>query len=219
MIGTGKTVILVLNEGRPRLINQIVDRIPAVVQLYLPSNRGGDAFADILFGDVNPSGKLPYTYPRYASSITPYFHKYCEHLKPSVGVPDLGSDYNPLWEFGHGLSYTTFEYSNLALSQTVLTGENDRVNVSVTVKNTGNRAGKEAVLLFTSDLYASIAPDLRRLRRFTKIELEPGQSRTVVFANLGAFELSFINYALQRVTEPGEFVISVAGLKVALRYR
>jgi beta-glucosidase len=211
-----KKVVLVLNEGRPRIIDKIEQDIPAIVQIYLPGHFGADALADILFGKVNPSGKLPYTYPRFRHSLINYWHKLAEEQQAQPGPYNYESDYNPLWEFGHGLSYTTFAYSNLVLSKTKFSGT-QTVTVNVTVKNTGKRPGKEVVQLYSSDLYASVAPDKKRLRRFTKIELEQGAQKVVTF-NLTAADLSFINWQNKRVTEPGEFTIQVGPLVASLFY-
>jgi beta-glucosidase len=179
----------------------------AVVQAYLPGNYGGDAVADVLFGDVNPSGKLPYTYPSYPNSLVTYYHKPSEEQKRAEGAYIYESDYNPQYEFGFGLSYTDFTYSNLRISSEIITMDKP-VEVSVDVKNTGTRTGKEVVMLYTSDLYASISPDVKRLRRFSKIELEPGQTKTVKF-ELKARDLAFVNPAGEWVSEPGSFSIQV----------
>jgi beta-glucosidase len=216
IIATGKKIVLVLSEGRPRLIEKIVDRIPAIVLVYLPGNLGGDALADILAGNVNPSGKLPYTYPRYPHNLVNYWHKPSEEEEFNPSEPRK-SDWAPLFEFGFGLSYTTFQYSDLKLSKSVITAS-ETLGVSVNVTNTGDRAGKEAVLLFTSDLYASLTPDVKRLRKFTKIELAKGQSKVVTF-ELKPEDLSFINIENKRVTEPGEFTVSIGTLKQSFRFK
>jgi beta-glucosidase len=216
VIATGKPGILVLSEGRPRVITKFVDGVKAIIQAYLPGNFGGDALANIIFGITNPSGKLPYTYPRYPQGLINYWHKYSE-AESEPGTNPFAADWAPLFEFGFGLSYTTFEYSDLTLSSLEITSS-DKLGVSVTVKNTGTVAGKEAVLLFSSDLIASTAPDVKRLRRFTKIELQPDEAQVVKF-ELSVSDLSFINQANKRVTEPGEFVISVGNLKQAFRLK
>lgn len=217
LIATGKPVVLILNEGRPRCISSFEDLTTAVVQTYLPGNFGGDALAEILFGDINPSGRLPYTYPSYPNSIVNYYHKPSEEQNPSPGAYQYESDYNPQWEFGHGLSYTTFEYSNLTVDKSSFSGD-ETLNISVTVKNTGGRAGKEAVLLYSSDVYASITPDVKRLRRFDKISLEPGESKTVKFS-LQAKDLAFVNLDKQWITEPGEFTLQIADQSVSVHYK
>ena len=214
---TGKQIILVLNEGRPRCFSSVEPSMKAVVQTYLPGNYGGDALADILFGDVNPSGKLPYTYPSYPNSVVSYYHKPSEEQKRAEGAYVYESDYNPQYEFGFGLSYTTFEYSNLKVSTTTFTKE-DIVKISVDVKNTGSRSGKEAVLLYSSDLYASISPDVKRLRKFSKINLEAGQTKTVNF-EIADKDLAFVNPSNQWITETGEFELSVGGLKTTINFK
>lgn len=212
----GKPVILVLNEGRPRCISKIEPSMSAIVQTYLPGNYGGDALADILFGDVNPSGKLPYTYPSYSNSLVTYNHKPSEEQKRAEGAYVYESDYNPQFEFGFGLSYTTFAYSNLKVSSSdFMKGET--VKISVDVKNTGQREGKETVLLYSSDRYASISPDVKRLRGFDKISLKPGESRTVHF-ELSDKDLAFVNTDNQWITEPGAFEIRIGDQKKTINY-
>ncbi|MGH2565779.1 MAG: glycoside hydrolase family 3 C-terminal domain-containing protein, partial [Ginsengibacter sp.] len=208
MIKTGKPVIMILNEGRPRIISRVEPGAAAIVDVYLPSNFGADALADILTGAVNPSGKLPITYPRYTNSLAPYIHK------PSEGEGNpQGGDFYPQYEFGFGLSYTTFEYSNLTTGKTVFSpGETATINV--TVKNTGGREGKEVVELFVSDLVASITPDVKRLRRFEKVDLKAGESRTVTF-KLPLKELAFVDTDNKRILEAGDFKIHVAGLNAS----
>jgi len=213
---TGKPMILVLNEGRPRIIRTIEPDVKAVLQSYLPGNFGGLAVADILFGDVNPSGKLPYTYPLFVNSLVTYDHKPSEHQARMVGVYDYESDFAIQYPFGFGLSYTTFEYSNLTLSSDKLQ-KNGKLEISVKVKNTGNMEGKETVLLYTSDLFASVTPDVKRLRGFEKINLKPGKEQTVSFS-LTPEDVSFINAQNKRVTEPGEFVVRIAELKAEFTY-
>lgn len=213
---TGKPMILVLNEGRPRIIRTIEPDVKAVLQSYLPGNFGGLAVADILFGDVNPSGKLPYTYPLFVNSLVTYDHKPSEHQARMVGVYDYESDFAIQYPFGFGLSYTTFEYSNLTLSSDKLQ-KNGKLEISVKVKNTGNMEGKETVLLYTSDLFASVTPDVKRLRGFEKINLKPGEEQTVSF-RLTPEDVSFINAQNKRVTEPGEFVVRIADLKTEFTY-
>jgi beta-glucosidase len=212
IVATGKTVILVLNEGRPRVISKFEQQIPGVVQTYLPGNFGGDALADILFGDVNPSGKLPYTYPRYPNATIGYIHKPSEEQKKAEGVYNYEADYNPQYQFAHGLSYTTFEYKDLKLGKaTIKKGEN--VQVTATVTNTGKVTGKEVVHLFTSDLYAtSVTPDVKRLRRFEKIELKPGESKTVSF-ELNPKDLSYVGRDGKTILEAGEFEVAIDKLK------
>lgn len=214
LAATGKPVVLVLNEGRPRIISRFEQEMNAVVQAYLPGNFGGDALADVLFGDVNPSGKLPYTYPRFPNATISYIHKPSEEQKKAEGVYNYEADYNPQFSFGFGLSYTTFGYKDLKVNKISLKkGEN--LQVSVTVTNTGKITGKEVVDLFTSDLYASsVTPDVKRLRRFEKIELKPGESKTVTF-ELTPADLSYIGRDGKSILEAGDFEVMVEKLKVA----
>ena len=209
---TGTPVILVLNEGRPRIISQIEPAMQAVVQTYLPGNFGGDALADILYGEVNPSGKLPYTYPRYPNATIGYIHKPSEEQKKAEGVYNYEADYNPQYRFGDGLSYTTFDYSDLKINKTEI-GAGEDLEISVKVTNTGNRKGKEVVELYTSDLYASkITPDVKRLRRFTKIELAPKESKTINFI-ISTDDLKYADNHGESILEPGEFKILVKDLE------
>jgi beta-glucosidase len=203
MINTGKPVILLLIEGRPRIINSIESRINSILISFLPGMEGGKAIADILFGDANPSGKLPVTYPKYINDFTLYDHKHIEAKE--------GNSYNPQWEFGHGLSYTTFQYSNLTLSKDII-NRNENLSVSINVHNTGNVKGSEAVLLYLSDLYRVVSPPVKQLKGFEKIELEPGQSKTIEFI-LTPEHLSFIGIDYKSKIEPGKFIVSIGNLK------
>lgn len=214
LAATGKPVVLVLNEGRPRLISRFEQDMKGIVQAYLPGNFGGDALADVLFGDVNPSGKLPYTYPRFPNATISYIHKPSEEQKKAEGAYNYEADYNPQYLFGEGLSYTTFAYSNLTIDKKELK-KGDALKVNVTVTNTGKRTGKEVVHLFTSDLYASsVTPDVKRLRRFEKIELKPGESKTVTFA-LNPADLSYVGRDGKTLLEAGDFEVMVEKLKAA----
>ncbi|HYU98089.1 MAG TPA: glycoside hydrolase family 3 N-terminal domain-containing protein [Pyrinomonadaceae bacterium] len=204
---TGKPVVLVLVEGRPRIINRIVDKAGAILMAYNPGNEGGQAVADVLFGDFNPSGKLPFTYPRTPNGLITYDHKAFETEDTAFG----NMAFTPQFEFGQGLSYTTFAYSDLRLGQKTITGTAD-LAISVTVTNSGRRAGKEVVQLYVSDLVASLSPPGKRLKRFAKVYLEPGQSRTLSF-KLRREDLSFIGADNKPVAEPGEFEVRIAGLK------
>jgi beta-glucosidase len=203
---TGKPIVLVLVEGRPRIINQIADNMNAIVMAYNPSHEGGTAIADVLFGDVNPSGKLPFTYPRTPNGLINYDHKPFETENTSFG----NLAFNPQFSFGDGLSYTTFTYSDLRVGKQTISA-NEELPVSVTVRNAGNRAGKESVLVYVSDLVASISPPGKRLRRFAKVNLQPGESRTLNF-KLRREDLSFIGTDNKPVIEPGEFEVRIAGL-------
>jgi len=211
LAATGKPVVLILNEGRPRIISKFETATTAILMAYLPGNFGGDALADVLYGSVNPSGKLPFNYPKFPNSLVNYNHKPSESRSVVEGVYNYDADYNPQFEFGFGLSYTTFKYSNLKLSAKEIS-ENDELTVTVEVTNTGQREGKEVVDLYLSDIYASITPDVKRLKGFQKINLKPNETKTVTF-KLSKNELSFINYTSQRVVEPGEFEVTIADLK------
>jgi beta-glucosidase len=203
---TGKPIVLVLVEGRPRIINRIADSASAILMAYNPSHEGGTAIADVLFGDVNPSGKLPFTYPRTPNGLINYDHKPFETENTAFG----NMAFNPQFQFGDGLSYTTFTYTDLRLGKQTIS-MNEELPVSVTVTNSGSRAGKEAVLVYVSDLVASISPPGKRLRRFAKISLEPGKSRTLTF-KLRAEDLSFIGADNKLVVEPGEFDVKIGNL-------
>jgi beta-glucosidase len=206
IIATGKPVVLVLVEGRPRIINRIVDRIPAIVMAYNPSHEGGTAIADVLFGDVNPSGKLPFTYPRTPNGLINYDHKPFETENTAFG----NMAFKPQFSFGEGLSYTTFAYKDLRVDKPTIS-VNDELSVTVTVTNTGQRAGKEAVLVYVTDLAASISPPNRRLRRFAKVNLQPNQSRTLTFI-LRRGDLSFIGADNKPTVEPGDFEVKIGDL-------
>lgn len=206
IIAAGKPVVLVLAEGRPRIINRIADGAAAILMAYNPGNEGGQAVADVLFGDYNPGGRLPFTYPRYPNALLTYDHKTFEKQDTSFGL----TAFNPQFEFGHGLSYTKFKYGDLRLSRKTL-GEGDKLTVSVTVTNAGARAGKEVVQVYLRDLVASITPPDKRLKRFAKIQLEPGEARTLTF-ELARDDLAFIGPANRPLVEPGEFEVLVGGL-------
>lgn len=208
---TGKPVILVLNEGRPRLISKFEHKMAAVIQTYLPSNYGGLALADVVFGDSNPSGKLPYTYPMFPNSLVTYDYKPSEKQEKMEGLYDYESDMAIQYEFGYGLSYTTFEYSDFKVSSNDFSAK-DAIQVSVKVSNTGDRSGQEVIMLFSSDLVASISPDNKRLRRFEKIDLKAGESKEVVF-EINAKDLAFYNYDNQLVAEKGEFLLKIKDLE------
>ncbi len=208
---TGKPVILVLNEGRPRIIRKIEPDSKAIVQLYLPGNYGADALADILAGDVNPSGKLPYTYPKFEQGLITYDHKPCQNIDQKMeGVYDYGAETSVQYPFGFGLSYTTFEYANLTIDMKSFV-PGDTITVAVDVKNTGEMAGKETVMLFTSDLVASITPDVRRLRAFRKINLQPGDQKTVTL-KVAANDLAFVDADGKWILEEGDFKFQVGNL-------
>ncbi len=207
---TGKPIILVLNEGRPRLIADIEPLAKAVVNTLIPGNYGGDALANLLSGDANFSAKMPYTYPREINSLNTYDYKVSEEVGTMAGAYDYDAKVSLQWPFGYGLSYTTYAYSNLHVSPTTFTAD-DMLTVTVDVKNTGSRAGKEAVLLYSSDLVASIVPDNRRLRDFTKITLAPGEQQTVTF-RLPAKNLAFVGADGRWTLEEGDFLMRVGKL-------
>ena len=209
---TGKPIVLVLNEGRPRLIADIEPLAKAIVHIMLPGNYGGDALANLLAGDANFSAKLPYTYPKEINSLANYDYKVSEEVGTMAGAYNYDAKVSLQWPFGYGLSYTTFEYANLKVDKANFTAD-DVLTVTVDVKNTGSRAGKESVLLYSSDLIASIVPDNKRLRCFTKISLEPGETKTVTFT-LPAKDLAFVGADGRWTLEEGDFLLKVARLSV-----
>ena len=209
---TGKPIILVLNEGRPRLIADIEPLAKAVIDILIPGNYGGDALANLLAGDANFSGKMPYTYPREINSLNTYDYKVSEEVGTMAGAYNYDAKVSLQWPFGYGLSYTTYEYSNLKVDKASFTAD-DMLTVTVDVKNTGSRAGKEAVLLYTSDLVASIVPDNKRLRDFTKISLEPGETKTVTF-QLPAKSLAFVGADGKWILEEGDFLLKVGNQQI-----
>ena len=207
LTATEKPVILVLNEGRPRIISEIEPLAKAVVHLYLPGNYGGDALAKVLYGDVNPSGKLPYTYPRYVHSLANYDHKPCESMDTMEGAYNYNAVMSVQWAFGYGLSYTTFTYSNLKVDKSHFKPA-DVLSFSVDITNDGERRGKESILLFTSDEIASLTPDVRRLRAFHKVELAPGEKKTVTM-EVKAEDLAFVDLDGKWRLEEGRFKVQV----------
>ena len=211
---TGKPIILVLNEGRPRLIADIEPLAQGVIDIFLPGNYGGDALAQLVAGKQNFSGKMPYTYPKEINSLANYDFKKSEEVGTMEGAYDYNAKITQQWGFGQGLSYTTYEYSNLKVSQSNFR-HGDVIKVSVDVKNTGKVAGKESVLLFSSDLIASMVPDGRRLRAFDKVELQPGETKTVTFS-LKADDLAFVGYDGKWILEEGDFKLMIANQTAAL---
>ncbi len=205
---TGKPVILVLNEGRPRLIADIEPLAQGIIDILIPGNMGGDALANLVSGKSNFSGKMPYTYPKEINSLANYDFKKSEEVGTMEGAYDYNAKITQQWGFGYGLSYTSYKYSNLKVSQSDFR-HGDIIKVSVDVKNTGKVAGKESVLLFSSDLIASIVPDGRRLRAFDKIELQPGETKTVTF-DLNADDLAFVGYDGKWRLEEGDFKLMIA---------
>lgn len=205
---TGKPVILVLNEGRPRLIADIEPLAQGIVNILIPGNMGGDALANLISGKSNFSGKMPYTYPKEINSLANYDFKKSEEVGTMEGAYDYNAKITQQWGFGYGLSYTTYKYSNLKVSQSDFR-HGDIIKVSVDVKNTGKVAGKESVLLFSSDLIASMVPDGRRLRAFDKVELQPGETKTMIL-ELKADDLAFVGWNGKWRLEEGDFKLMIA---------
>lgn len=205
---TGKPVILVLNEGRPRLIADIEPLAQGIINILIPGNMGGDALSNLVSGKSNFSGKMPYTYPKEINSLANYDFKKSEEVGTMEGAYDYNAKITQQWGFGYGLSYTSYKYSNLKVSQSDFR-HGDIIKVSVDVKNTGKVAGKESVLLFSSDLIASVVPDGRRLRAFDKVELQPGETKTVTF-ELKADDLAFVGWNGKWRLEEGDFKLMIA---------
>ena len=209
---TGKPVVLVLNEGRPRLIADIEPLAQGIIDILIPGNMGGDALANLVSGKSNFSGKMPYTYPKEINSLANYDFKKSEEVGTMEGAYDYNAKITQQWGFGHGLSYTSYQYSNLKVSQSDFR-HGDIIKVSVDVKNTGKVAGKESVLLFSSDLIASMVPDGRRLRAFDKVELQPGETKTMTF-ELKADDLAFVGWNGKWRLEEGDFKLMIADQSV-----
>ena len=209
---TGKPVVLVLNEGRPRLIADIEPLAQGIINILIPGNMGGDALANLVSGKSNFSGKMPYTYPKEINSLANYDFKKSEEVGTMEGAYDYNAKITQQWGFGYGLSYTTYKYSNLKVSQSDFR-HGDIIKVSVDVKNTGKVAGKESVLLFSSDLIASMVPDGRRLRAFDKVELQPGETKTMTF-ELKADDLAFVGWNGKWRLEEGDFKLMIADQSV-----
>jgi len=192
-------------QGRPRIIREIEPLVDAIVMAYLPGEEGGRAISDVLFGNVNPSGKLPYTYPKFSGNALPYYHK-----KADIRDINWGYDgFYPQFEFGFGLSYTTFEYSNLKINKDTLAGAQE-LKISIDVKNTGARDGKEIAEVFIKDFVATVSPDSKKLVRFSKIDLMPGKTKTVNFT-LTSKDLASIGIENKWITEEGEFELQIGG--------
>lgn len=210
VIATGKPVVVVLVEGRPRVISRIADRVQGILMAYNPGDEGGRAVADVLFGDYNPNGRLPFTYPSSPSTLLAYDHKLSETAPDTFGQM-------PQFEFGHGLSYTTFEYSDLVLDKNEIS-PTDKLGVSVTVRNSGKIAGKETTILFLRDEVASISPPNRKVKRFSKVHLAPGESEVLSFT-LDIDDLSFIGMDNKPTVEPGEFTVLIGGMEAKFKLR
>lgn len=215
LAATGKPIVLVLNEGRPRIIGDIEPLASAVVDVMLPSNYGGDALAALLSGDENFSGRLPFTYSKHVHALHTYDYKVSEHREMMEGMYNYDAVMDVQWPFGHGLSYSTFKYSDLKVLSGSEFKAGDELRFSVTVRNTSTRPGKEAVLLYSSDLVASIIPDVKRLRAFEKISLDFGETKTVEFT-VPASELAFVGSDGRWRLEEGDFRISCGGLSVPI---
>ena len=207
MEDSGKPIILVLIQGRPRLINKVIDVPDAIMVGFLPGEEGGRAISDIIFGKVNPSGKLPITYPKFANDLVTYDHKGTDLAYRDFSM----NGFNPEFEFGHGLSYTSFEYSNLQMSSDSLSLDGS-IDIMVDVKNTGSRSGKEVIQLYITDKVASITPSVKRLRDFTKIELGSGEMKTIKFT-VSATDLAFVGRDNKWITEAGEFGVQIGDLE------
>ncbi len=212
LIATGRPVVLVLVENRPRLVAEVADRCAAVIMAYQPGDTGGDALADILMGKVNPSGKLPITYPRFNHSLIWYDHKYTETFDENYG----NKAFNPQWEFGHGLSYSNLVYSDLTVSKSTLTGD-EELTVEVKITNNSSRDARESVLLFSRDHFASVTPSVKKLRDFTKITVKAGETQAVKFT-IDAKDLSFVSVDGKWITEPGDFDLMIGTLSTTLKY-
>ena len=208
LASSGKPMVLVLNQGRPRLITAIEKYMSAIVNIYLPGNYGGVALADVLSGDVNPSGKLPFTYPAYTNSLSPYYYKPSEVQNNAQGAYNYVGEVNTLYDFGYGLSYSSFKYSDFTLSQDTITDRNGEISASFSVSNESNLDGFEVVQLYSSDKYASITPDIKRLRAFKRVFV-PANSKVDVNLTFDVSDLSFYNIENASVLEHGEFQIHV----------
>ena len=207
---TGKPIVLILNLGRPRLITDIQPLMKSIINIYLPGNFGADALVDIVSGKVNPSGKLPYSYPAFPNSLLTYYHKPSDVQNNSQGAYNYVGEVNNLYDFGYGLSYSEFKYSNIILNK-VEYSESDTIEMSVNLKNMSEIPGYETIQIYSSDLFASITPDIKRLRRFSKVYLKGGEEKTIKFT-LPINELAFVNYNNEYVVEPGKFKISISDL-------
>jgi beta-glucosidase len=212
LIASGRPVVLVLVENRPRLVAEVADRCAAVIMAYQPGDTGGDVLADILMGKVNPSGKLPITYPRFNHSLIWYDHKYTETFDENYG----NKAFNPQWEFGHGLSYSNLVYSDLTVSKSTLTGD-EELTVEVKITNNSSRDARESVLLFSRDHFASVTPSVKKLRDFTKITVKAGETQTVKFT-IDSKDLSFVGVDGKWITEPGDFDLMIGTLSTTLKY-
>jgi len=211
---TGIKIILVLVEGRPKIINKIVPFCSAILQAYLPGDQGAKAIVDILLGKINPSGKLPYTYPKYDGVIMHYDHKQSELINGNTWSNDF---FDPQFKFGFGLSYTTFTYTNLEISSSKISN-NETLIIKVDIENTGDIKGKEVVQLYIRDHYATISPSLRKLKRYTKIELEPNQKETIEFV-ISKSDLKFYGINNEWIVEDGKFTVMINDLEAEFNFK
>jgi len=214
--GTGKPVILVLSEGRPRYITSVEPSMQAILLAYWSGKKSAEAIADVLTGDYNPDGILPYSYPRSMGEMVLYDRKHSEDVREIFNANMTWDGYHPLFPFGWGLSYTQFEYGEISLSSKILKGA-AKLRVSITVKNSGSRDGKHTVELYSHDQYASITPSMKRLRAFQKISLKAGESQTINFT-IDRNDLAFVNAKLKTVTEAGDFDLMIGDQKVSFTY-
>ncbi len=212
---SGKPVILVLTEGRPRFITNIEPAVSGILMTYWGGKKAAEAIADVLFGDYNPDGLLPFSYPKSMGEFVLYDRKPTEEIR-EVFNDDAGGGYDPLFPFGHGLSYTSFEYGDLQLSSNTLSA-NTKLTITLSVKNSGSRDGKHTVELYTRDMFASITPSMKRLRAFQKISLKAGESKQVTFT-IDSNDLAFVNAQLKTVTEPGDFELMIGNKKAKFNY-
>jgi len=214
-IETGLPVVVVLAQGRPRIINRFADDVDAILMAYRPASRGAEAIVQVLYGDYNPGGKLPFTYPRYPNDLVLYDHRWTElSVENEVGIFTTDG-YNPQFPFGHGLSYTTFSYDGFRLDRETLSGA-DTLTAYVTVRNTGDRRGDEVVELYSRHMYPSVVPPLRRLRKFERVTLDPGEEAEVAF-RITADDLAYVRYGEERGeyisgVEEGEIRLMIGGL-------
>ena len=213
---TGKPVILVLTEGRPRLITNIEPAMKGILMAYWSGKKTGEAIADVLFGDYNPNGILAFSYPRSMGEMVLYDRKLTEDSR-EINYKETHTGYNPLFAFGYGLSYTTYDYSDITLNTTELKG-NENLTITIKVKNTGTRDGKHTVELYSRDMYASITPNMKRLRAFQKIDLKAGETKTVTFS-INKSDLAFVNAQLKTVTEPGDFKVMIGNKSADFKYK
>ena len=211
LIKTGKPIILIINSGRPRLITDFEPFMDGIINIYLPGNHGGDALADILSGKVNPSGKLPYTYPAFPNSLLTYYYKPSEIQNSNQGAYDYVGEVKNLYDFGYGLSYSKFSYSNLSTNRKVYESLSDTIQINVELRNTSKVDGYEVVQLYSSDLFAEITPDVKRLRDFKRIFIKSGESKSINFS-LPINSLGYYNSRNEKVVEKGEFSILVNNL-------